>query len=169
MIAKNNKAHDEVGLTCAEYIADFDNATPEQRQQDDSIKQLDSLQSDLGLPTNHSDNVRYLYDDISIKDGHTIGTRQPNTKDTLGLVILNSEAKTVNIASHTPNSDKNAILSNLEAGAFVIGTMNRDSDWWLVSSLVEGVMLYAALASNDPNMTVLVCLNADLFDKTLRH
>ena len=169
MKAENNKAHDEVGLTCAEYIVDFDNATPEQRQQDDSIRQLDSLQNDLRLPTNHAENVRHLHDDLSIKDGHTIGTRQPNTKDTLGLVILNSKAEAVNIGSHTPNSDKDAILSNLEAGAFVIGSMNLDSDWWLFHGLAHSVTQYAALAMNDPNVTVLVCLNSGLFDKTLRH
>ena len=56
--ATHEKAHaDNMGGFIG-YIADIDNATPEQRAQDADLSQLDSLQDDLGLATNHTDKTR---------------------------------------------------------------------------------------------------------------
>ena len=49
------------------YIADFENATLEQRAQDATVKQLDSLHDNLNLPTNHVDNTRCLHDNLSMR------------------------------------------------------------------------------------------------------
>lgn len=152
------------------YIADIDNATPEQRAQDADLSQLDSLQDDLGLPTNHTNNTRYLDDDISMRGGNSKGDKLPNTKGCYGLVMVNNKTEPVNMAAQMPNSDKPPIISDTtQASAYSIGSMSRDSNWWLVTSLSDAVTLYANLSANDPNITVLSCLNQSMFDKALRH
>lgn len=134
----HKKAHaDHTGLDFSEHIADFDNATKEQRGQDTRLKQLDSLQDDLRLPTNHTDNIRYLHDDISIRGGDGKGVREPNTRGGFGLVMLNNRGEPVNYAALIINSDDTPIISDLtKASSFVIGSMSRDSEWWLV--IVKG-------------------------------
>lgn len=152
------------------YIADIDNATPEQRAQDTDLSQLDSLQDDLGLPTNHTNNTLYLDDDISMRGGNSKGDKLPNTKGCYGLVMVNNKTEPVNMAAQMPNSDKPPIISDTtQASAYPIGSMSRDSNWWLVTSLSDAVTLYANLSINDPNITVLACLNQSMFDMTLRH
>lgn len=165
------KAHADNMGSFIGYIADIENATLEQRAQDDSISQLDDLQNDLSLPTNHIDNTRYLYDDISMRGGNSKGERLPNTKGRYGLVMVNNKAEPVNLAARTPNNDnKPPIISDTtQAGAYAIGPISRNSDWWLVTSLKDAVTLYAALAILDSKVTVLACLNQSMFDMTLRH
>lgn len=152
------------------YIADIDNATPEQRAQDADLSQLDSLQDDLGLATNHTDKTRYLDDDISMRGGNSKGGKLPDTKGSYGLIMVNNRGEPVNIAAHKPNSDKLPTISdNTQASAYAIGSMSHDSNWWLVTSLSDAVTLYANLSNSDPNITVLACLNPNMFDMTLRH
>ena len=152
------------------YIADIENATPEQRAQDGDLSQLDGLQDDLGLPTNHINNTRYLQDDISMKGGNSKGEKLPNTKGSYGLIMVNNKTEPVNIAAQTPNSDKPPIISDTtQASAFAIGSMSLNSKWWLVVSLADAVLLYARLSIDDTNVTVLACLNETMFDKALRH
>ncbi|WP_289115845.1 DUF3987 domain-containing protein [uncultured Psychrobacter sp.] len=169
--ATYEKAHADNMGSFIGYIADIENATPEQRAQDDSISQLDGLQDELNLPTNHIDNTRYLHDDISMRGGNSKGERLPNTKGRYGLVMVNNKAEPVNIAARTPNNDdKPPIISDTtQAGAYAIGPMSRNSDWWLVTGLKDAVTLYAALAILDSKVTVLACLNQSMFDMTLRH
>ena len=165
------KAHADNMGSFIGYIADIENATPEQRAQDDSISQLDGLQDELNLPTNHIDNTRYLHDDISMRGGNSKGDRLPNTKGRYGLVMVNNKAEPVNIAARTLNNDdKPPIISDTtQPSAYAIGSMSRNSDWWLVTSLKDAVTLYAALAILDDKVTVLACLNQSMFDMTLRH
>ena len=165
--ATHKKAHGEVGLDCVEYIAEFNQATVEQRKQYDVMKRLDDLQSKLGLATNHTDNVRHMHDNISIKGGREKGQKYPNTAGTLGLVMVNEKTEPVNFASYSEN-DETIISDTTQASAFAIGSMKPNGQWWLVSSLAEGVLLYECLAIGDLDVTVLVCLNSSLFDKALR-
>ena len=153
------------------YIADIENATPEQRAQDATISQLDSLQDDLNLPTNHIDNTRYLHADISMRGANSKGDRLPNTKGRYGLVMVNNKAEPINIAARTPNNDNEPpiISDTTQPSAYAIGPMSRDSDWWLVTSLSDQVTLYAALAMIDSKVTVFACLNQNMFDMTLKH
>ena len=152
------------------YIADFDNATPEQRSQDANLSRLDSLQGDLEYPTNHSDNTRYLHDDLSMRGGDSIGEKAEGTSGGYALVMVNNKAEPVNAAAYMPNSDKPPFISDTnQSSAYAIGSMSKDSDWWLVTSLSDAVTLYAILAIDDPNVTVLACLNKSMFDKALRH
>jgi histone H3/H4 len=168
--ATHEKAHaDNMGGFIG-YIADIDNATPEQRAQDADLSQLDSLQDDLGLATNHTDKTRYLDDDISMRGGNSKGGKLPDTKGSYGLIMVNNRGEPVNIAAHKPNSDKLPTISdNTQASAYAIGSMSHDSNWWLVTSLSDAVTLYANLSNSDPNITVLACLNPNMFDMTLRH
>tara|TARA_B100001179_G_scaffold140835_1_gene101673 strand:- start:11358 stop:13502 length:2145 start_codon:yes stop_codon:yes gene_type:complete len=170
-IDSKEKAHADNMGNFIGYIADIENATPEQRAQDDSISQLDDLQDGLNLPTNHIDNTRYLHDDISMRGGNSKGDKLPNTKGRYGLIMVNNKAEPVNMAARTANNDNEPpiISDTTQAGAYAIGPMSHDSDWWLVTSLSDQVMLYAALAMNDPNVTVFSCLNQSMFDMTLRH
>lgn len=167
---KDNKAHGEVGLNFVEYLADFDKPTDEQRKLDSRIIELDDLQNSLHYPTNHIDKLRYLHDDFSIRGGENIGLKAPNTQGGFILVMIDNDAEVVNGAAIMPNSDDTPIISDLtQTGAFVIGSMSRIGEWWLVTDLKEAIALYAALAVSDPNVTVLVCLNSGMFDKALRH
>jgi hypothetical protein len=155
-----------------EYIADIDNATDEQRAQDAILSQLDSLHDDLGLPTNHIDNTRYLHDDISMRGGNSKGDKLPNTKGAYGLIMVKNKGEPVNVAAHMPNSDKPPNISDTtQASAYAIGSMSLNDDWWLVTGLSDAVTLYAALAmmNGNENVTVFACLNQSLYDKTLRH
>lgn len=168
-IIKDNKAHGQVGLSFVEYLADFNKPTDEQRKLDNRIIELDDLQSNLQYPTNHVDKLRYLHDDFSIRGGDDKGVKQLNTEGGFILVMIDNNAETVNGAALTPNNDTPIISDLTQTGAFVIGSMSRDSDWWLVTDLQEAITLYAALAFNDSNVTVLVCLNNNMFNKALRH
>jgi len=155
-----------------EYIADFDNTTLGQRAQDGDLSQLDSLHDDLGLPTNHIDNTRYLDNDLSMRGGNSKGDKLPNTVGSYGLVMLNNKGELVNVAAHMPNSDKPPNISDTtQASAYAIGSMSLNDDWWLVTGLSDAVTLYAALAmmNGNENVTVFACLNQSLYDKTLRH
>lgn len=160
------KAHGEVGLDCVEYIAEFDKATVEQRKQYDFIRRLDSLQSELGLPTNHTDNILYLHDYLTTKGGNK-GVKHPNTLGLLALVMVDEKAEPVNLASYSQN-DEAIISDTTQASAFAIGSMKPKGQWWLVTKLAEAIILYERLAIDDPDVTVLVCLNSSLFDKALR-
>ena len=163
------KAHGKVGLNYTEYLTDFSNATNEQRKLDSRVTELDNLYRDLRYPTNHLDKIRYLHDDFSIRGGAGIATKCPNTKGGYLLVMVDNTGVPVNGAAIMPNSD-DAILSDAsQTGAFVIGSMNPLSDWWLVTTLSDSIRLYEALAANDSNVTVLVCLNSSMYDKALRH
>lgn len=163
------KAHGKVGLNYTEYLTDFSNATNEQRKLDSRVTELDNLYRDLRYPTNHLDKIRYLHDDFSIRSGADIATICPNTKGGYLLVMVDNTGVPVNGAAIMPNSD-DAILSDAsQTGAFVIGSMNPLSDWWLVTTLSDSIRLYEALAANDSNVTVLVCLNSSMYDKALRH
>lgn len=164
------RGDDTGGLTFAEYIADFDNATIEQRAPDAGLGQLDSLHDDLELPTNHINNTRYLHADISSHSGNSKGDNALGTKGSYGLIMLNNKAEPVNIAAHMPNAENTHFIADTtQASAYTIGSMSHDSDWWLVTTLSDAVKLYTVLAIDDPNVTVLACLNHSLFDKTLRH
>lgn len=163
------KAHGKVGLNYTEYLTDFSNATNEQRKLDSRVTELDNLYRDLRYPTNHLDKIRYLHDDFSIRGGAGIATKCPNTKGGYLLVMVDNTGVPVNGAAIMPNSD-DAILSDAsQTGVFVIGSMNPLSDWWLVTTLSDSIRLYEALAANDSNVTVLVCLNSSMYDKALRH
>lgn len=165
----HEKAHGKVGLNYTEYLTDFSNATNEQRKLDSRVTELDNLYRDLRYPTNHLDKIRYLHDDFSIRGGAGIATKCPNTKGGYLLVMVDNTGVPVNGAAIMPNSD-DAILSDAsQTGAFVIGSMNPLSDWWLVTTLSDSIRLYEALAANDSNVTVLVCLNSSMYDKALRH
>lgn len=167
---RQEKAHADDMSGFIAYIADIENATPEQRAQDSDLSQLDSLQDDLGLPTNHINNTRYLLDDISMKGGNSKGEKLPNTKGSYGLIMIDNKTEPVNIAAQMPNSDKPPIISDTtQASAYAIGSMSLNSKWWLVISLADAVLLYARLSIDDPNVTVLACLNQSMLDKTLRH
>lgn len=151
------------------FIADFDKATLEQRAQDPSLNRLDGLH-ELGLPTNHVGNTRFLHDNLSMRDGDSKGEKAENTKGGFGLVMVNNKAEPVNVAAYMPNNDNVAFISDTtQASAYTIGSMSHDSDWWLVTTLSDAVTLYTVLAIDDLNVTVLACLNHSLFDKTLRH
>ncbi|TXD96531.1 DUF3987 domain-containing protein [Psychrobacter frigidicola] len=165
----NEKAHADDTGGFIEYIADFDNATLEQRAQDASLSQLDSLH-DLGLSTNHIDNTRFLHDNLSMRGGNNKGEKAGNTKGGFGLVMVNNKAEPVNVAAYITNSDNVSFISDTtQASAYAIGSMNQNSDWWLVTTLSDAVTLYASLTIDDPNVSVLACLNPSLFYKTLKH
>lgn len=146
-------------------LTDFEPATEQLLNNDEILKGLYDLEHGLGEPLSLSHKLLYLNEDISID-----GEFQPTT-GTIGLVLTDNQSQPVTIASIKPNINKAPlILDTSQPCAFVIGDLNSEGDIWAVTSLEDGVKLYAELnVTNGRHDTVLVSFNHWQFDSMVKH
>ncbi|WP_201525937.1 DUF3987 domain-containing protein [Psychrobacter frigidicola] len=113
--------------------------------------------------------LRQLNDTFTINNGDSKG-EIINTAGKVALILSDNLHQPANLAIYTPNSDEPIEITDpSQPSSFIIGSLNLDSDWYAVKSLVEGIELYKALISQGLNMTILVSINPFHFDNMVKH
>ena len=93
-----------------------------------------------------------------------------DTAGKVAMILSDHSCQPVNIGIYTPNSDYPIEVTDpSQPSAFIIGSLNLDSDWYAVKSLAEGIELYRQLISQDLNVTILVSINPFYFNKMVKH
>ena len=93
-----------------------------------------------------------------------------NTAGKVGLILSDNMNQPANLAIYTPNSDAPIEVTDPNTpSAFIIGSLNLDSDWYGVKSLDDGIELCKALISQGLNVTILVSANPFHFNKMVKH
>ena len=103
-------------------------------------------------------------------DKFYISSEIVDTAGKVAMILSDNLHQPANIGIYTPNSDKPIEVTDpSQPSAFVIGSLNLDSDWHAVKSLTEGIELYRQLASQGLNVTILVSINPYHFNKMVKH
>lgn len=115
------------------------------------------------------DKLRQFGDTFTIHNGD----RKSDIINTIGkvaMILSDNMHQPANIGIYTPNSDKPIEVTDPnQPCAFVIGSLNLDSDWYAVKSLAEGIELYRQLISQGLNITILVSANPFHFNSMVKH
>lgn len=115
------------------------------------------------------DKLRQFNDTFTIHNGDS----KSDIIDTAGkvaLILSDNMHQPANIGIYTPNSDDPIEVTDPhQPSAFVIGSLNLDSDWYAVKSLDEGIELYRQLLKQGLNITVLVSINPFHFNNMVKH
>ncbi|WP_201609073.1 DUF3987 domain-containing protein [Psychrobacter immobilis] len=133
------------------------------KQTTDKIIANDEVLTSL-IALGQGDKLRQFDDTFSVA-GEFI-----NTAGKVAMVLSNNLHQPANIGIYTPNSDKPIEVTDpSQPCAFVIGSLNLDSEWYAVKSLAEGIELYRQLASQGLNVTILVSINPFHFNNMVKH
>lgn len=93
-----------------------------------------------------------------------------NTAGKVAMILSDNLHQPANIGIYTPNSDEPIEVTDpSQPSAFIIGTLNLNSDWYAVKNLNEGIKLYKQLLSQGLKVTVLVSINPYDFNKMVKH
>ena len=93
-----------------------------------------------------------------------------NTAGKVAMILSNHSCQPANLGIYTPNSDEPIEVTDpSQPCAFIIGSLNLDSDWYAVKSLTEGIVLYRQLLSQGLNVTILVSINPYHFNNMVKH
>ncbi|KRG34825.1 MULTISPECIES: DUF3987 domain-containing protein [unclassified Psychrobacter] len=93
-----------------------------------------------------------------------------NTAGKVGLILSDNINQPANLALYTLNSDAPIEVTDPNTpSAFIIGSLNLNSDWYGVKSLDDGIELYKALISQGLNVTILVSANPFHFNNMVKH
>ena len=93
-----------------------------------------------------------------------------NTAGKVAMILSDNMHQPANIGIYTPNSDKPIEVTDpSQPSAFVIGSLNLDSEWYAVKSLAEGVGLYRQLLNQGLSVTILVSINPFHFNNMVKH
>ena len=115
------------------------------------------------------DKLRQFGDTFTIHNGDR-KSDIINTAGKVSMILSNNLHQPANLGIYTPNSDEPIEVTDpSQPSAFVIGSLNLDSDWYAVKSLAEGVALYRELISQGLNITILVSINPYHFNNMVRH
>ncbi|MBH0086656.1 DUF3987 domain-containing protein [Psychrobacter sp. SCQQ22] len=115
------------------------------------------------------DKLRQFGDTFTIHNGDR-KSEIINTAGKMALILSNNMHQPANIGIYTPNSDKPIEVTDPnQPCAFVIGSLNLDSDWYAVKNLAEGIELYRQLISQGLNITILVSANPFHFNSMVKH
>ena len=133
------------------------------KQTTDKIIANDEVLTSL-IALGQGDKLRQFDDTFSVA-GEFI-----NTAGKVAMVLSNNLHQPANIGIYTPNSDKPIEVTDpSQPCAFVIGSLNLDSDWYAVKSLTEGIELYRQLGNQGLNVTILVSINPFHFNNMVKH
>lgn len=93
------------------------------------------------------DKLRQFGDTFTIHNGDR-KSDIINTAGKVSMILSNNLHQPANLGIYTPNSDEPIEVTDpSQPSAFVIGSLNLDSDWYAVKSLAKGVALYRELIS----------------------
>ena len=115
------------------------------------------------------DKLRQFSDTFTIHNGD----RKSDIIYTAGkvaMILSDNLHQPANIGIYTPNSDEPIEVTDpSQPCAFIIGSLNQDSDWYAVKSLTEGIELYRQLKNQGLQVTVLVSINPFNFNNMVKH
>jgi hypothetical protein len=115
------------------------------------------------------DKLRQFSDTFTIQNGDS----RSDIIDTAGkvaMILSDNLSQPNNIGIYTPNSDESIEVTDpSQPCAFIIGSLNLDSEWYAVKSLSEGIELYRQLTSQGLNVTILVSINPFHFNNMVKH
>ncbi|MEN2752336.1 DUF3987 domain-containing protein [Psychrobacter sp. FBL11] len=115
------------------------------------------------------DKLRQLSDTFTIYNGDR-RSDIINTAGKVALIMSDNQYQPANLGIYTPNSDDPIEVTDPNMpSAFIIGSLNLDSVWYVVKNLAEGIALYKALISQGLNVTILVSINPFHFNKMVKH
>lgn len=128
----------------------------------------DDLTNSL-IALGQGEKLRQFGDTFTIQNGND-KSDIINTTGKVALILSDNLYQPVNIGIYTPNSDDPIEVTDpSQPCAFIIGSLNLDSDWYAVKSLAEGIELYRQLISQGLNVTILVSINPFHFNNTVKH
>lgn len=115
------------------------------------------------------DKLRQFSDTFTIHNGDS-KSEIINTAGKVAMILSNNLHQPANLGIYTPNNDERIEITDPnQPSAFVIGSLNLDSDWYAVKSLAKGIALYRELISQGLNITILVSINPYHFNNMVRH
>ena len=115
------------------------------------------------------DKLRQFGDTFTIQNGSD-KSDIINTAGKVAMILSDNLYQPANLAIYTPNSDEPIEVTDpSQPCAFIIGSLNLDSDWYAVKSLSEGIELYRHLISQGLNVTILVSVNPFHFNNMVKH
>ena len=113
--------------------------------------------------------LRQFSDTFTIHNGDSRG-EIINTAGKVAFILSDHSHQPANIGIYTPNSDEPIEVTDpSQPSAFIIGSLNLDSDWYAVKILAEGIELYKRLISQGLNITILVSINPYHFNDMVKH
>ncbi|WP_352259697.1 DUF3987 domain-containing protein [Psychrobacter sp. TB55-MNA-CIBAN-0194] len=128
----------------------------------------DEITSSL-IELGQGDKLRQFGDTFTIYNGDR-KSEIINTAGKVAMVLSDNLHQPANIGIYTPNSDKSIKVTDpSQPSAFIIGSLNLDSEWYAVKSLTEGIELYRQLISQVLNVTILVSANPFHFNSMVKH
>jgi len=138
------------------------------KQTTDRIIANDEVLASL-IALGQGDKLRQFGDTFTIHNGND-KSDIINTAGKVALILSDNMHQPNNIGLYTLNSDKPIEVTDPnQPCAFVIGSLNLDSEWYAVKSLTEGIELYRQLASQGLNITILVSINPFHFNNMVKH
>lgn len=144
------------GIGLSQYMADFLPATFADVADNEVLATL--------INTHENTDIYKLHCNITIFSGQLEGQIQLGTAGTLGLVMYNSKAQTVNLAS-IPLDIKGApfIADTAQPSAFILGAMGFDDVIIATDNLTDAINCYTAYISADVSVTVITSIVPSLF------
>ena len=113
--------------------------------------------------------LRQFFDAFTIQNGDR-RSDIINTAGKVAMILSDNMHQPNNIGIYTPNSDEPIEVTDpSQPCAFIIGSLNLDSEWYAVKSLTEGIERYRQLISQGLNVTILVSINPFHFNNMVRH
>jgi hypothetical protein len=115
------------------------------------------------------DKLRQFDDTFTIQNGDR-RSDIINTASKVAMILSDNLHQPANLGIYTPNSDEPIEITDpSQPCAFIIGSLNLDSEWYAVKSLSEGIELYRQLISQGLNVTILVSINPYHFNNMVKH
>ncbi len=128
----------------------------------------DEITSSL-IALGQGDKLRQFFDAFTIQNGDR-RSDIINTAGKVAMILSDNMHQPANIGIYTPNSDEPIEVTDpSQPCAFIIGSLNLDSEWYAVKSLTEGIELYRQLISQGLNVTILVSINPFHFNNMIKH
>ena len=137
------------------------------RLTDEIIADDETIASLIAL--GQGDKLRQFSDTFTIHNGDR-KSEIINTAGKVAMILSDNLHQPANIGIYKPNSDEPIEVTDpSQPSAFIIGSLNLDSDWYAVNNLADGIELYRQLISQRLNITILVSVNPFNFNSMVRH
>ncbi len=121
------------------------------------------------MAQDQGDKLRLFDDAFTVHNGDSKG-EVINTAGKVALILSDNLHLPANIGIYTPNSDEPIEVTDpSQPCAFIIGSLNLDSEWYAVKSLDDGTDLYKQLTNQGVKVTVLVSVNPFHFSNMVKH
>lgn len=153
------KAHaDSMGLS--QYLADFLPATFADVKGNENLETL--------INTHKDADIYKLHCDITILSGQLKGEIQLGTANSLGLVMQDSKAQIVNLASVPINGEGIPFIADTaKPSAFILGAMGFNDVIIAIDNLTDAINCYNAYIEAGVPVSVITSIVPSLFKQTV--